>query len=87
LDEAIAQGNQNAIEDEFGDVFFSLINFARFLQVDADAALERTNKKFISRFTAIEKIVSEQNKDIHSLTLTELDNIWNQVKKEEKLAP
>jgi MazG family protein len=87
LDEAIVQGNQNAIEDEFGDVFFSLINFARFLQVDADAALERTNKKFISRFTAIEKIVSEQNKDIHSLTLTELDNIWNQVKKEEKLAP
>jgi MazG family protein len=87
LDEAIAQGNQNAIEDEFGDVFFSLINFARFLQVDADAALERTNKKFISRFTAIEKIVAEQNKDIHSLTLTELDNIWNQVKKEEKLAP
>jgi MazG family protein len=86
LDEAIKSQKQDAIEDEFGDVLFSMINFARFLQVDADAALERTNKKFITRFTAIEKIVAEQQKDIHNLTLTELDDIWNQVKQQEKLA-
>jgi MazG family protein len=86
LDEAIKSQKQDAIEDEFGDVLFSMINFARFLQVDADAALERTNKKFISRFTTIEKIVAEQQKDIHSLSLTELDDIWNQVKQQEKLA-
>ncbi len=84
LKEAIATGIQDRIEDEMGDVFFSLVNFARFLQVDADAALERTNKKFITRFTAVENAAAAQNKALHDMTLQEMDALWNEVKKNEK---
>jgi XTP/dITP diphosphohydrolase len=68
------------VEDELGDVFFSLINYARFLQVDAENALERTNKKFINRFTQMEQEAMKQNKNLHDMTLEEMDNIWNAVK-------
>jgi MazG family protein len=84
LKEAIATGVQDNIEDEMGDVFFSLVNFARFLQVDADAALERTNKKFIRRFTAVENAAAAQNKALHDMSLQEMDALWNAVKKNEK---
>jgi MazG family protein len=84
LKEAIATGIQDNIEDEMGDVFFSLVNFARFLQVDADAALERTNKKFIRRFTAVEYAAATQNKALHDMSLQEMDALWNEVKKNEK---
>jgi MazG family protein len=84
LKEAIATGIQDKIEDEMGDVFFSLVNFARFLQVDADAALERTNKKFIRRFTAVENAAAAQNKVLHDMSLQEMDALWNEVKKNEK---
>jgi MazG family protein len=84
LKEAIATGIQDNIEDEMGDVFFSLVNFARFLQVDADAALERTNKKFIRRFTAVENAAAAQNKTMHDMSLQEMDALWNEVKKNEK---
>jgi MazG family protein len=84
LKEAIATGIQDKIEDEMGDVFFSLVNFARFLQVDADAALERTNKKFIRRFTAVENAAAAQNKALHDMSLKEMDALWNEVKKKEK---
>jgi MazG family protein len=84
LKEAIATGEIDKIEDEMGDVFFSLVNFARFLQVDADAALERTNKKFIRRFTAIESAAANQNKALHDMSLQEMDALWNEVKKNEK---
>jgi MazG family protein len=85
LKEAIATGEQDKIEDEMGDVFFSLVNFARFLQVDADAALERTNKKFIRRFTAVENAAAAQNKALHDMSLQEMDALWNEVKKNEKV--
>jgi MazG family protein len=85
LKEAIATGIQDKIEDEMGDVFFSLVNFARFLQVDADAALERTNKKFIRRFTAVENAAAAQNKALHDMSLQEMDTLWNEVKKNEKM--
>jgi MazG family protein len=84
LKEAIATGIQDRIEDEMGDVFFSLVNFARFLQIDADAALERTNKKFIRRFTAVESAAAAENKALHDLSLQEMDALWNEVKKNEK---
>jgi MazG family protein len=84
LKEAIATGIQDKIEDEMGDVFFSLVNFARFLHVDADAALERTNKKFIRRFTAVENAAALQNKALLDMSLQEMDNLWNEVKKNEK---
>jgi XTP/dITP diphosphohydrolase len=72
------------VEDELGDVFFSLINFARFLQVDAENALERTNKKFIDRFTKMETEAIKEGKNLHDLNLEEMDTIWNRVKKENR---
>jgi len=69
------------VEDELGDVFFSLVNFARFLQVDAEHALERTNKKFIDRFTRMEAEALKDGKYLHDLNLEEMDSIWNSIKK------
>jgi XTP/dITP diphosphohydrolase len=70
------------VEEEFGDVVFSLINYARFLQIDAENALERTNKKFIHRFTRMEQQVLQSGKDIHAMTLQEMDAIWNIIKQQ-----
>jgi XTP/dITP diphosphohydrolase len=84
LKEAIAGGDQDKVEDEFGDVVFSLINYARFLQVDAENALEKTNKKFIHRFTQMEQEALEKGKDLASLTLQEMDFIWNTIKQRQK---
>ena len=72
---------QLSVEDELGDVFFSLVNFARFLQVDAENALERTNKKFISRFTKMETEALKDGKQLHDMSLEEMDAIWNRIKK------
>ena len=82
LFEAIASGNHEHMEDELGDVFFSLINFARFLQLDAENALERTNKKFISRFTKMEQEATNTGKALQDMTLEEMDAIWNKIKKQ-----
>jgi XTP/dITP diphosphohydrolase len=84
LHEAIESNDQNKIEDEMGDVLFSIVNYARFLNVDAEHALERTNKKFINRFSKMENIAASQQKFLHDMTLEEMDLLWNQVKKEEK---
>lgn len=78
---AMDTGDQDKIEDELGDVFFSLVNFARFLQVDAENALERTNKKFISRFTRMEKEALKGGQHLHDMTLAEMDALWNNIKK------
>ena len=82
LFEAIASGNRANMEDELGDVFFSLINFARFLQLDAENALERTNKKFIHRFTKMEQAATGMGKALQDMTLEEMDAIWNKIKKQ-----
>ena len=81
LFEAIESGDINKMEDELGDVFFSLVNFARFLQVDAENALERTNKKFIDRFTRMEAEALNDGKYLHDMSLEEMDSIWNRIKK------
>ena len=78
---AIASGNQNDMEDELGDVFFSLINFARFLQIDAENALERTNKKFIARFNKMEAAASQTGKALDDMSLEEMDTLWNIAKR------
>ena len=62
---------------------FSLVNFARFLQVDAENALERTNKKFISRFKKMEEAAGKQNRFLHDMSLQEMDDLWNSIKKQE----
>lgn len=80
LKEVVDSGQQAKIEEEFGDVVFSLINYARFLQVDAENALELTNKKFIHRFTQMEQQAMKDGKDLASMSLAEMDSIWNSVK-------
>jgi MazG family protein len=83
LNEAIQMNNQDKIEEEFGDVLFSMVNYARFLQIDAETVLERTNKKFISRFQQMEAAAKARGKDLSDMTLTEMDAIWNEVKKQQ----
>jgi MazG family protein len=70
------------VEDEFGDLIFSLINYARFLQVDAENALERTNKKFIHRFTQMEQQALQEGKKLDEMSLQEMDAIWNSIKRQ-----
>lgn len=84
LKEAIAEGRQDKMEDEFGDVVFSLINYARFLQIDAENALERTNKKFISRFTKMEQQALADGRKLEDMTLQEMDVIWNTIKQQQQ---
>jgi MazG family protein len=81
LQEAIIIGEQREIEEEFGDLLFSLVNFARFLNVDAENALEVTNKKFIKRFTQMEAKAMEGGKPLAQMTLEEMDAIWNLIKR------
>jgi MazG family protein len=82
LQEAIALADPRKTEEEFGDLMFSLINYARFLQVDAENALELTNKKFIHRFTQMEEVATSQQTTLADMSLAEMDTIWNSVKKQ-----
>lgn len=81
LQDEVNEGNQDKIESEFGDVLFSMINYARFLKVDPESALERTNKKFIKRFQYLEKKSKEINKSLSEMTLEEMDIYWEEAKK------
>ena len=76
--------SQDHVEEEFGDLVFSLVNYARFLRIDAENALERTNKKFIHRFTQMEQQALQEGKDIHKMTLQEMDDIWNTIKQKQQ---
>ena len=80
LDKALDSKKEDAIEDEFGDVLFSLINYARFIKVNPESALERTNKKFIKRFQYIESMAKKSNRSIENLTLVEMESYWKQAK-------
>lgn len=82
LKTAVSSGDSAAMEDELGDLFFSLINYARFLQIDAENALERTNKKFIHRFTQMEQQAMQQGRHLDEMTLQEMDAIWNTIKQQ-----
>jgi XTP/dITP diphosphohydrolase len=73
--------NHDAIEAELGDVLFSLINYARFLKVNPEDALERTNKKFISRFQYLEQKAEQLGKNLSEMSLAEMDVFWNEAKK------
>ncbi len=77
--------NQDKMEAEFGDVLFSLINYARFLNIDPETALERTNKKFKYRFELMEAHAKENGLDLASLSLAEKDALWNKIKSKKPL--
>lgn len=77
LHDEVRQADQARMEAEFGDVLFSLINYARFINVDPESALERTNKKFIKRFQFLEQEVKKEGKNLHELTLEQMDVYWD----------
>lgn len=83
LYEAVESAHAEKIEEEFGDVMFALVNYARFVNVDPEQALEKTNKKFIRRFQYIEEKAAEQNKVLKDMTLEEMDALWNRAKEME----
>lgn len=87
LKEAVELNDKNDIELEFGDVLFALINYSRFIEVDTESALEKTNQKFMQRFRWMEKHATENKLDMHEMNLEQLDEIWNLAKNELKKQP
>lgn len=81
LNEEVEKNNTENIEKEFGDVLFSMINYARFIGVNPENALEKTNKKFIKRFQYLEKATKKAGKQLADMSLTEMDEYWNEAKK------
>lgn len=77
----VESGSQDAIEAEFGDVMFSMINYARFLKINPEDALERTNKKFIKRFQYLEEKATGLGKSLKDMSLAEMDVFWEEAKK------
>ncbi|MBC7605883.1 MAG: nucleoside triphosphate pyrophosphohydrolase [Burkholderiales bacterium] len=77
----VKKGDQDAVESEFGDVLFSMINYARFLGINPEDALERTNKKFIKRFQYLEGKAAALGKPLMDMSLAEMDVFWNEAKK------
>ena len=82
LQEAIAENDPVKIEEEYGDLAFSLVNYARFLQIDAENSLERANRKFIGRFTRMEQEAQARGRSLADMTLAEMDEIWDSIKKQ-----
>ncbi len=80
MNEAIEDNDPKKVEEEFGDVLFSMVNFARFIKVDAENALELTNKKFVSRFTKMEEHAIAKGKLLNEMSLEEMDAIWTEIK-------
>lgn len=76
----VEKADQDKMESEFGDVLFSMINYARFLNINPENALERTNKKFIKRFQYLEQKAKQLDKPISDMTLSEMDIYWEQAK-------
>ena len=82
MNEAIEENDPKKIEDEFGDVLFSMVNFARFINVDAENALELTNKKFVGRFLKMEALATAKGKLLNEMSLEEMDAIWTEIKQQ-----
>lgn len=81
LQNEVQMNNKDQIENELGDVLFSIVNYARFLHINPENALERTNKKFINRFQYLEAKAKALNKSLHDMTLAEMDVFWEEAKK------
>lgn len=81
LEDEVEKGDADQVEAEFGDVLFSLVNYARFLDINPENALERTNKKFIKRFLHLEARAKEKGKTLREMTLSEMDVFWEEAKK------
>ncbi len=84
LREAVAGKDQGRIGEEIGDLFFVLVNLARFLEIDPERALKNAVKKFVSRFRYVEESLREQGKSFHQSDLAEMDRLWDEAKKKGK---
>lgn len=84
LQHEISENHRDKIEAEFGDLFFAMVNAARLYNIDPEAALERTNLKFISRFNYLESQTIKKGKDLKSMSLSEMDEYWNEAKRIER---
>jgi len=84
-DELSADMDVDAIENEFGDLLFSLVNYSRFWGINPEDALEKSNRKFIRRFNRLEAKVEEMGKTLQKMPLEEMEQIWKEVKKEENI--
>ena len=82
LKEEIKKGNQDRIESEYGDLLFALINYSRFINVNPENALERTNRRFIKRFQIMEKLIKNQNLTLSNMTLSQMDVFWEKAKQQ-----
>ena len=80
----IQEKDQDNIEEEIGDLLIGIVNLSRFLNVSAEVAMQKSNRKFYRRFTKMEKLIQNDNQEIDKLSLEELDNYWNKVKDEEQ---
>ena len=87
LKEAVASGNKQHMTEELGDLLFSVVNYSRFIGVDAESALEGTSKKFSRRFREVERRVRTQGRSLKECTLAEMDAIWEAVKDGEQVEP
>ena len=76
----VEKGNNDRVESEFGDVLFALTNYARFININPEDALERTNKRFIKRFQIMEKLIKKENLQLDNMTLQEMDMYWDKAK-------
>jgi XTP/dITP diphosphohydrolase len=81
LHSAVESNDKEQTEKEFGDVLFSLVNYARFIKVDPEESLQATVKKFMTRFHYIEEQLKKQGKDIHQTSLEQMDKLWEEVKR------
>lgn len=80
VEEAINSGEKDKIEEEIGDLLFSIVNLARFLKIDPETALRKTNRKFEKRFRKLEKLAKNKGKTLKDMTLKEMDNLWDEIK-------
>lgn len=79
--EAMTSGDKDALFEEFGDILFTLVNISRFLKIDPEDALQQSTKKFMTRFKLVEKAAAAQKREFTSMTLEEMDGLWNEAKK------
>ena len=84
LNEAVAQGDKDHVREELGDFLFALVNLSRFLDIDPEDALQLANGKFMRRFRGIEEEAKARGRDIHGMTLAEMDEIWDLIKARER---
>ena len=84
LKEAIASGDKTHIEEEFGDLLFSMVNVSRYIKVDSEEALTKANDKFLARFSQVEKLATQRGIDMKQAPLEVLDSLWNEIKANQK---